>query len=164
MPDYNIYIHSDLSSSGSSPTKPWSKSKSSSTNPWDSDDNYSSNILKEVSKANGVIMNPDSLISTGIGALTKAVPWVALALVLVKSVDNVASFCINYNTLETGDYRDSIAFSNFKANMGWILKPFSTSWNELQAQNKYRVDNYKKDQQRSLLGDSVINTYTNRGV
>ena len=66
--------------------------------------------------------------------------------------------------METGDYRDSVNWSNFKSNLSWLFKPFSTTWNEIQAQNKYRIDDYRKTRQRALLGDSVINSFYDRGV
>ena len=98
------------------------------------------------------------------GAIAKAVPWVALVYVVAKTIDKVATTCINYGALETGDYRDSINYNNFKSQFSWLYKPFSNAYNEMQAQNKFRIDDYRKSQQRQLLGDSVINTYTNRGV
>lgn len=164
MPDYNIYIHSAITSDSSHPTKPWSSSKSSATNPWDSDDNFASRFKSGVEKASGVMMNPDGLISQGIGALAKAVPWIAIAIIVSKTISTVVSTAMNYNSLETGDYYSTIEWDNFKANLNWVFKPISTSWNELQARNRYRVDDYRKDRQRALLGDSVINSYTDRGV
>ena len=163
MPDYNIYIHSAISSSSGEATKPWT-SKSSSLFPWNSEDSVSSNITKTMSKASGVMMNPDSLISQGVSMIAKAIPWVAIVLIGAKIVDKVVSTSINYNVLETGNYRDSVSWNNFKANLNWLFKPFSTTWNEIQTQNQYRVNNYRQTLQRQLLGDSVINSYTNRGV
>ena len=164
MADYNIYIHSSITASSGEATKPWSSGKSSSNTPWGSGDSLASKITQNVSKVSGVMMNPDSLISQGIGFIAKAVPWVALVYVVAKTIDKVASTCLNYDVLETGDYRSSIDYNNFKSQMSWVFKPFSNAWNEMQAQNKYRIDDYKKSQQRQLLGDSVINASTNRGV
>ena len=164
MPDYNIYIHSSISASSGDATKPWSSSRSSSTNPWNSDDSFSSNAIKNVSKVSGVMMNPDGLISQGVGMLIKAVPWIAIAMVVAKIIDRVVSTSTSYNSLETGDYKDTVNWNNFKSTTSWIFRPFSTAWNEIQAQNKYRIDDYRKNQQRALLGDSVINSFYNRGV
>ena len=164
MPDYNIYIHSSITASSGEATKPWSSGKSSSNSPWGVDESLASKLTQNVSKVSGVMLNPDSLISQGIGAIAKAVPWVALVYVVAKTIDKVATTCINYGVLETGDYRDSINYNNFKSQFSWLYKPFSNAYNEMQAQNKFRIDDYRKLQQRQLLGDSVINTYTNRGV
>lgn len=163
MPDYNIYIHSAISSSSGEATKPWT-SKSSSLFPWNSEDSLSSNIAKTMSKASGVMMNPDGIISQGVSMLAKAIPWVAIAIIVAKVADKIITTCTSYNALETGDYRDSVNYSNFKANLSWLFKPASTAWNEVQAQNKYRIENYKLSQQRALLGDSVVNSFYDRGV
>ena len=163
MPDYNIYIHSAITSNATSPTKPW-VSQTGENAPWGSSDSLTSQITKSVSKTAGVLMNPDSIISTGTSALIKAIPWIAIAIIVAKAVDKLVSTSINYNSLESGDYRDSIAWANFKSNFSWIFKPFSTGWNEMQTQNKYRIENYRQTMKRELLGDSIINSYTNRGV
>lgn len=162
MPDYNIYIHSAIASSQANPTQPWQSAgpNISSKN----DDDFSSRIIKGVSKASGVMMNPDGMISQGVSMLVKAVPWVAIALVVAKVVDKIHTVAFDYEALETGDYRHSVNWSNFKANLSWIFKPFSNTWNQFQAENKWRIENYRRSQEIALLGDSAINSFYNRGV
>ena len=161
MPDYNIYIHS-ANGSSSSPTKPWhaGNTQTSSIN----ENNQAINTAYKVISYVNYAQNPDTLIQKGVNTIEKAVPWVAVAKAVVNIVDGAISSAIDYGALETGDYRNNIEWENFKTKAKNILHPFGTLTNYLKIKNRIRIDNYRISEHRMLLGDSDINSYTNRGV
>ena len=155
MPDYNIYIHIAESTSQQSPTKPWNaEDRESPTASWQ--DRFVQGI--------NVAENPDMLVSKGVSAVSKAVPAVAVAMLIVKFMDKVATTAIEGYTTETGDYRANYAYNNFKASVGVVFRPFGTVINEFKAQRQFAINDEKRRLTRELLGDSIINSTTNRGV
>lgn len=162
MADYNIYIHSTNDDDGknASPTTAWSEenkgvSKSSSnTSAW----------VSKASKTISTAQNPDSLVSSGVSGIAKAVPWVAVAYaglkLLSSSVDNYWSF----TSTATGSYGGSMQWDNIKKGLGMVLQPYSTSLQWAHYTQQERINNQKRQLERELLGDSEINSSTNKGV
>lgn len=162
MADYNIYIHSAISSSTGDATKPWWGS-----NPFIStknSDDIASQVLNGVQKTSNTIMNPDSLIQRGVSAIAKAVPWIAVVYAVIKIGEKIIDTATDYTSMETGDYRSKVDFQNFKANVRRFFMPFSSSINAFRNEREYAIQDEKKRESRILLGDSVINSYSNRGV
>lgn len=147
--DYNIYIHGDTSSNNK--TSPWKPSESS-----DSDGFSSSNLTSKTQSALNYAQNPDSLISKGVGALAKASPWVAVAYAAIKVADSANALASSFYAMETGDYRYAIGYSDFKAGVNALLKPFSTTINFFKIQTQTRINNEKKAAARELFGDDII--------
>ena len=159
MADYNIYIRSDSSGSGSiDKTKPWKKADESTggeekTSPW-------------VDKAKQFIsaaQNPDSLVGGAISKAAAAIPWVAVALMIVKVADQIASNVIDMQAYQTGDYRNAVAYQNFKNSIHIAFSPISSSISAVRQEIKWTYENEKRTATRELLGDSIINANT-RGV
>lgn len=147
--DYNIYIHGDTSSNNK--TSPWKPSESS-----DSDGFSSSNLTSKTQSALNYAQNPDSLISKGVGALAKALPWVAVAYAAIKVADSVTFTTMSFYSMETGDYRSTVKYNNFKAGVNALLRPVSTTINFFKTQTQIRVDNEKKAATRELFSDDII--------
>ena len=154
MPDYNIYIHSADTTNQTSPTKAWTTDTDSPTKSWQ----------QVFAKGINYAQNPDALVSAGVGFLSKAIPAIAIARLVVNLVDKVITTAVDQYAVDTGDHRRSFLWGNFKANVGVIFRPFGTSFNELKAQRRYAIEDDRRRMNRELLGDSVINSYTNRGV
>jgi len=162
MADYNIYIHSAISSSTGDATKPWWNS-----NPFIStrkDDDFSSQVLKGIQKTGNTIMNPDGLITQGVSMIAKAVPWIAIAYAIIKIGNQIYETATDYTSMETGDYRAKVDFQNARATVRRFFMPFSSSINAFRNEREYAIQDEKKRESRMLLGDSVINSYSNRGV
>lgn len=162
MPDYNIYIHS-ANGSTTSPTKPWQPGNTQTSSLNEENNEAIQKAWKVVSIMN-YAQNPDTLISKGTSAIEKAVPWIAVAKAVISIIDNAITSAIDYGALETGNYRQSIAWDNFKTTLTNITHPFSFVQNRIRIGNRNRIENYRRQEQRLLLGDSDINAYTNRGV
>lgn len=161
MADYNIYIHSASSNNGTSnsPTTAWSKDNQGSA----SDDNTGAWVNK-ATQAIGYAQNPDSLVSQGIGAIAKAVPWVAVAYAAVKLGTTAVDTYFNFQTLNTGSYGSQMIWNNVKTFLTSLLTPFSTSMQYFYSNQQVQIENQKRQLTRELLGDSEINSYSNRGV
>lgn len=161
MADYNIYIHSASSNNGTSdsPTTAWSKDNQGSS----SDDNTGAWVNK-ATQAIGFVQNPDSLIQKGVGAVAKAVPWVAVAYAAVKLGTKAVDTYYNFEVLNTGSYGSQMAWNNVKTALTSALTPFSTTMQYIYSTQQVRIENQKRQLTRELLGDSEINSYSNRGV
>jgi len=156
MADYNIYIHSDQSNGSSSKTSAWNSDMkpSDETSSWEG----------KAQQVIGYAQNPDSLVSKGISTIARAIPAVAVAFAVVKLVDKVITTSNSFISTESGDYRSTTIYSNFKGLLKTTLTPFSTTINYLQGEQALRIENRSREQYRELLGDSIINSYSNYGV
>ena len=151
--DYNIYIRDKTGGGESSPTTPWKPSGDKVT-PW-------SEKATDVAQA---VANPDALVADGVSLFKKSVPWIAAALVVVHSANKVFETAQAFRVAETGDYRLSTELTNFRQSINNLFHPFQTIINYQKAQQQIRIENGVREQRRALLGDSVINQYTGKGV
>lgn len=157
MPDYNIYIHSATNLGGQeNPTKAWSREKTQQTDAWTND--YSG-YQESYNDNNGIT---DELKNKGISALAKAVPAVAIAIAIYKTAVKVVSTIEPYITRESGDYRFQTGLNNYKAGSSMIFNPSSTVLNAMSYFQEVRIFNKGQEQQRLLLGDSFINSYSRK--
>lgn len=153
--DYNIYIRSVEGGGYQNPTMPWDN-RESPTMPW---------RPEGMSKVVSTLSNPDSLVSMGIGAIAKAVPYVAAAIIVAKAAQSVYSnIIIPHETMVTGDYRRSVAYANFQNEMHRIFSPFSHQVQTQKARLEMKIEDAKRAQNRLLVGDSELNAYTGVGV
>lgn len=114
--DYHIYLHSDSNggsrSTSGGHTKPFSVQK---------DESFGSMIqpAKQVMSnvANGNVVN------TGVSALAKVAPWVAVVVAAVKIADKVVSTGFAHQEEYTGDYTNNVALNNFKTQISNAMNP-----------------------------------------
>lgn len=168
MADYNIYIHTIGSTGNANPTTPWSKSGNTSpTNPWDNEESEESSgsgsIVKSLAKGISFLNNPDSILGAGISTIAKAIPYVAVAAMVVKTGVKIYEGVSNYEAL-MGDYRRKTQYENARNILNNITHPFQSSVTAVKTAFLTQLDNDRRTMQRELLGDSIINSYTNRGV
>lgn len=135
--DYHIYIHSKGGTGGSvSPTMP--KQNESPTSP----------------KEKSVF----GVIRSGVNFLKSAPSASSLASFYVgyKIVDKAMSFVAPYVSRETGYYEFYRQWSTGRNVINAVLNPIGTVKNFLQYNQNMRLDNMRRDEQRVLLGDSVL--------
>lgn len=175
MPDYNIYIHAigTGGATNANPTVPWSAREGNGGGAFSQTQSRSSganvggdgfNAVKTITKAANTAQNPDSIISTAIVGLAKFAPWVAAAYACVKLSTAITDTVLDFQALETGYYGNQVGWQNFKQTISNVFHPFSSSINAHKTQRQWAIENQKLKQQRDLLGDSVINSWTGRGV
>ena len=158
MPDYNIYIHSAETTSNkpTSPTVAWKKEEQQNT--------QTSSWGNTAAQIGGFVANPDSLVQMGFSAVMKAIPYVVIAKLVIDTGIKVYETALDFITIRTGNYAESIKWNNIKSFVSGMMRPFSSAINEYK-QNAYNsVENDRRIKQLELLGDSVINSYFNRGV
>ena len=165
--DYNIYIHDSTGGSqNGSFTVPWGslQKEQSPTTSWQSPEEQDMNFNLK----NGSVK---SFIDMGVGALGKAIPQVAAAFaviklgeLVVKGIDKVIETGLPFYETATGDYMLGTQYHNMKNFLNSLTHPMSTALNALRNYQAITVNNQRKSYNRELLGDSLINTYTNRGV
>lgn len=151
MPDYNIYIHSANNLGGNTnPTKAWTKQQVIQTDAWESE--YSG--YQPTSNLPIV----DELKSMGTTALAKAIPVVAIAMAIYKIGTKIVDTVEPFITRESGDYRFNVGYSNFKVGVNMVFNPSGTALNAITYFQENRIFNRGQEQQRLLLGDSLINS------
>ena len=171
MADYNIYVRAIGTgvASNQSPTTPWSQREdgggASQTASYSGGSSGTGiNAAFAVTRAAGYAQNPDSIINTGITSIAKALPWVAAAYAVVKLGVSVADNALDFKTIETGSYSSITKWQNFKQSVNNVFHPVSSIVNSYKTNLQWQKENEKLQAQRDLLGDSVINSYTGRGV
>lgn len=149
-------------SDSDSPTTPWNqKGNNALTSPWAEMETGSSGFT---SKAAGIISNPDSIVSGAVGMAAKGGAWVALAYAIIKTGMKVYDTCLDFSSLETGDYSKKLAWDDGRQAISHVLTPFSSTYNYIRTRKQMEITDNRKTLERELLGDSVINSYSNRGV
>lgn len=165
--DYNIYLHSiEQASAFGAFTKPWSNEQqaSSPTSAWKQDQDSSASTPD-------ILDSIESIARQGLNVLAKSVPEIAIGLAIVTSVKTAASMidtgietCLPYYEASQGDYMLGIQYHNIKTALNSLTHPTSAINDFLLNQLRTIKNNERKAMQRELLGDSLVNTYTNRGV
>lgn len=173
MADYNIYIHAigtGSNNGGFNPTVPWSLREggegSSPTEAWSGSSSGSGSFLPlaGIGRTAAFLSNPDSIVGSAVSSAFKFLPIVAAAGIIIKTGLKIYENALDFSILEGGDYSQQVSYQNFRQTISNIFSPFNTTFNAFRQETAWRVENSKKTQQRALLGDSVINAYTNRGV
>ena len=115
MADYNIYIRTIGGEGGEgSAVKPFQ------TGGGDGDGAKAASQF--ISKAGAFMENPDSALgavkNAGVGTLSKALPWVGVAILAVgiaaKVTDSIVTKYQAYTSSASGDYNDTINYGHFK--------------------------------------------------
>lgn len=169
MADYNIYVHA-IGTGGSNaynPTVPWSAregGEGSSQTVSQSGDVSGGGAARAIIRAAGYAQNPDSAVGSAFSNALKSIPYVAAAFAVVKLGETIIDNAVEFKALESGDFRSQVSWQNLKTNLNVVFHPFSSSWNSFKVRRQWAREDARASQQRDLLGDSVINSYTNRGV
>lgn len=174
MPDYNIYIHAIGNSGGfnQNPTTPWSARDSvggafsqtqSNSNSGDIG-SASVNAARIVARVANTAQNPDSVVSSALSVIGRAFPWILAAYACVKLGETIIDNALDFQTIESGDYRNQVQWQDFKKGVSNVLHPISSTINHFKVERQWARENQRRVQERDLLGDSVINSYTRRGV
>lgn len=158
MADYNIYIHSmDGEGGGASqngtptfnPTAPWGSQESGGAG----------SDTQQISKQTPNFMADAKKTST----VAKAAPWLAAAIAVVKTAYSITKTIENFRVIESGDFRSTNAFENYESVKNAVFHPVSTTLQIYKVTKLNQIENQRREMQRSLLGDSDINRYSNRG-
>ena len=171
MADYNIYIHAigNGTQTEFNPTVPWSQKEkgegSSPTESWSGGTAFF-NAMGGVRSAMNI--NPNGIASSAITSAASSVPVVAVAAAVImataKTLNSAYACYTGYVALTQGDYRRQIELQNGRQMISNLRNPISAINNAIKTQLEWNVMNSRLSQERELLGDSVINSYTNRGV
>ena len=156
MADYNIYIHSTTSEGGSqSPTQAWTGNEDSPTKGW------------EPAQIGGFDLRRTApfLANEAMSFLknSKVAPYVAAAVVAVKLSYDIIKTATPFVTSESGDFTFATQLNNFEASVNAVFHPVNTTINAYRRNLEIARENSRRQMQRELLGDSEINSYSNRG-
>lgn len=148
------------------------QSESENTKPFDSRENengeggslapYVSKTLNAAqSFSNGGFQ---SALNTGVSAITKAFPWIAIAIAVSKMAMNEVSTQFSNINEFNGDYRFQTAFDNVKAAMGNIINPFGLAKYNYNFIEQKKEEDKATDIRRTLTGATTLTALTNKGV
>lgn len=159
--DYNIYIHTVSQGGNESPTIPWQLKTTGNENGAVAGGEFSPSTA--VKEGASFLRNPDSLIA---GVMSTAIGKLGVGALIVKVIANITDKAItmyqSYAAPASGDYKFQIAYNNFKAGIQSVMHPFSTGLQAQMRDLQIRKENLANEQQRLLLGDSVINSQYGR--
>lgn len=98
------------------------------------------------------------------GAAVGGIIGIVIAVAKAAEAAQKAAGKMNdYVASATGDYSHALWYSNLGAGQRAVMHPFSTLWGAGQTEASWYRANQRTEEQRSLLGDSAINTLT-KGV
>lgn len=171
MADYNIYIHAigTANSNANNPTVPWSQREggegSNPTVPQSGGyGGFNIGIMGGLmGMGRSAIANPTSLVGASVLPAAQAGAIAFAAFVAVKTAHTIYKNAVDFYGLITGQHRLSFEYEENIKGMS-LLHPISTLIERQKIYITQRHENDKKALERELLGDSVINSYSNRGV
>ena len=148
MPDYHIYLHSNEGSSLQNNLQP-KDSKESMGGVFSVKGAY--NKISQF--ASGGF---SSVINTGVATLSKAIPIVAVGVVMMKVADSVLETGFQHLESYTGNYQYSMGYNNFKAVLGMAVNPIKAVKTQLHIMAEQKKFNEKQKEYRTLMGESYI--------
>lgn len=158
MADYNIYIRTISGDSGEgSAVKPFQTGGG---------DGFGAGDASQfISKAGAFMENPDSAFgavkSAGVGAVSKALPWVGVAIIAATALWNIGNSIYskynNYVTSASGDYEKQIKYNNFKRAIHIATHPISMIYERELAMLEIRKANARNNQEQFLTGGTILN-------
>lgn len=155
---YHIYIHNEGNGGGKKPTTPENgggkedggKKPTKPGRPWRS--TYVPSIVPG-SRVINVALRAYRGSMTPYGVL-------AATITAVKTAEQVVTTMNNIVAPLTGDYVMQMAWSNAMQMQNNILNPISSSVRAMLQTEKWEVARAKQDENRTLLGDTALNTLT----
>jgi len=121
------------------------------------------NVTKTISV--GQVVNAvRSPLWAGIGAMTKAVPWIAAVIVTAQVASQVTTTTMDMMAKYTGDYSGKIGWDNFKLRAGHAINPIS--YGIALGNQSITISNANKEieQQNILFGNADVNSSSSKGV
>ena len=145
---YHIYLHSNEGNSLASNTQPKSAEESMG----------GAFSVKSAFKGAQQFASSgfSSTINTGVSALSKAVPAVAVAVIAAKVIDSVLETGFKHLQSYTGNYQYSMGYNNFKTVVGYIINPVSLLKKSMELHFEQQKFNDKQKEYRTLMGESTI--------
>lgn len=166
MADYNIYLHA-IGTGGATndnPTIPWSQKEGggafSQTVSQSGGFAGGGNFMRAVAFA----QNPDAIVSSSIGRYGRALAVVGAAYACLKLTQTLQDHIIGFAEAENGSQLARIRMEDTRQAFNNLIRPVSAIIQNIKIEKQWQRENYKLQQQRDLLGDSIINSYTNKGV
>jgi len=167
MPDYNIYIHA-IGTGGATndnPTVPWSQREGGEAfSQTTSQSSGGSGGAGAFMRAAAYAQNPDSIVSNAIGKYGKAMAIVGAAYACVKLAQSLQDHIMGFADVENGTQLARTRMEDARQGFNNVLRPVHAIAQNTRTIKQWQRENYKLREERDLLGDSVINSYTNRGV
>lgn len=165
---YDIYLHAVNVSGNYNPTIPWSQRSANGgaaqTESAGSVGDAGKNAVFSVSRAASFMQNPDSIVGAGVAAISKALPWVAAAYAAVKLGETVADNVFEFSEIESGNHYAGNIYRDYKNMAGMVFRPVSSIIQNLKLEKQIARENERAKLNQDLLGGSVVNSYTRRGV
>jgi hypothetical protein len=162
MADYNIYLTSvgNDGQGNSSPTTPWQLRGGAGGSGGDSGDNMGGGFdpSNAVRRGAAFLQNPDSMIGS---VLRTPIGKLGIASVIIGAAINITDKAVtmyqSYSSSASGNYKYQIEYSNFKQNLHNFMHPFSNEVQRQMSALQIKKENLANEQERLLLGGSVLN-------
>lgn len=153
MPDYHIYIHGDGNGESiGGQTKPYQNSGDGTAF-----SNTKPSPMDVINKTQDVAQHGfGSLINTGVAALSKIAPPVAIAVAIIKATDKVLTTGFAHQEKWNGNYENSVGYNNFKTELGNFINPMKYGYTMVMREKEFELQNRGTVQQNRLVGSSIL--------
>lgn len=160
MADHNIYIHA-IGGTGSeqSPTSPWQNGGAEQTK-----GEGNGAIPNFIARSAMFLSNPDSLVSSAFSKVATFGIAFASAKIVTSVTLNTLQLVADWHSLYSGDFAPATLISDVRESFNNAFRPISTVIENHRRNVTYRMADTRNSMKLQLLGDSVINSYTNRGI
>lgn len=156
---YHIYIHNETqpSGGGKKPTVP-DKPDGGGKKPTVPDKPGGGKIptIPGVVPGSGVVNTAIRMINGNMGAYGA----IAAVVAAVRTAEQVVTAMNNVVAPLTGDYSFQMGWDNFMQMQNNVFHPISSSVNAVLQTEKWEAQRAKKAEERTLLGDTALNTLT----
>lgn len=156
MPDYNIFIHTNNEGGMSNKTKPWANQENGGGENGANAFTVGTNVINGASSFASSGFTPYA--ETGVSQLSKVAPAIALGVTVAKLADKVMTTGFNHLETYTGHYEYSLELNNFKTALHNVMNPIGTFMKVLHRQYQFKLQNQRLDQERTLVGNSILST------
>lgn len=146
--NYNIYLHSNegMGSDLGKATVPFA-------NQQNVDDNAFNTVRKGIQQAENLATHGfGGVINTGVAALGRALPQIALVVAAGAVVDKVLTTGFQHLETYTGNFNYSLGMNNFKAALGRTLNPIGTFFKTMHIQAQANKQNAAIRENNRLFG------------
>ena len=145
--DYHIYIHDLNGASGNG--------GGNKTTPFSAKSENESGFETSKDSTFGV-SNDEKNTETGVAALSKVAPWVAVIVAAVKITEKVLATGFAHQEEYTGNFRNNVNFNNLKAGMTNVIHPLRSFLQIKHQEAQFRKANISIEQQNKLVGNSIL--------
>ena len=131
----------------------------------DETSNFVPNTMNAINKTQSFLAEGfKGAMDTGVAALAKAVPWIAIVIAAAKITDKITTAVGDGFSTYNGNYEFSMQYNNVKASLSNFINPIGYAINQRRLHEQWNLQNKEIQQRQNLTGAITRVGITNKGV